>query len=214
VAAALLARLEEGGLVTRDDTEIRPVDDGAGIDDRARQLAGQFETLRTQDSRRLDTIGEYAAAPGCRAAFLRGYFGEDEGESCGLCDTCQARPARSDGFFAPLAPSKRAEGVKRGRGRRRPRGEGAPRDQQPEQPKREGARRGRRRRRPRSNGADRSPRQEEPRAEAAQPTPQQVEANADGTKRARRGGRRGRRGGRRRRGRGASPNDSPAAPSS
>ena len=28
---------------------------------------GQFETLRTQDSRRLDSIGEYAAAPGCRS---------------------------------------------------------------------------------------------------------------------------------------------------
>jgi hypothetical protein len=121
VAAALVARLEEAGLVVRADGEIRPADDGAGIEERARQLAGQFETLRTQDARRLDSIAEYAAAPGCRAAFLRGYFGEDEGGPCGLCDICQRRPARSDRFFAPLALPARAEGRKRGRRKKRPR---------------------------------------------------------------------------------------------
>jgi superfamily II DNA/RNA helicase len=241
VASALLARLEEAGLVERDDSEIRPVDGGAGIDDRSRQLAGQFETLRTQDSRRLDSISEYAAAPGCRAAFLRSYFGEEEGEACGLCDTCQARPARSDGFFAPLAPSKRAESGRRGRGRRQPRGERAkhePRREQPqrematgerraEQPPREGAKRGRRRRRPRSGGAARGAPGLTPVGDANQgaaPSPQ-LSAGApaaphseppggDGTRRSRRGGRRGRRGGRRRRGRGrgAAPQSPEPAP--
>ena len=126
VAAALVARLEEAGLVVRDDGEIRPADDGAGIEERARQLAGQFETLRTQDARRLDSIAEYAAAPGCRAAFLRAYFGEDEGGPCGLCDTCQQRPARADRFFAPLALPARAEGRKRGRRTKRPRAAARP----------------------------------------------------------------------------------------
>jgi ATP-dependent DNA helicase RecQ len=137
VAAALVARLEEAGLVERDDSEIRPAADGAGIEERARQLAGQFETLRTQDGRRLDSIAEYAAAPGCRAVYLRGYFGEEDEEPCGLCDTCQRRPARPDRFFAPLAPAKAAKPSrparparapqqeprgKRGRGRRGRRG--------------------------------------------------------------------------------------------
>ncbi len=230
VASALLVRLEEAGLVTRDDSEIRPTGDATGIDDRARQLAGQFETLRTQDSRRLDSIGEYAATPSCRAAYLRSYFGEDEGESCGLCDVCQARPARSDGFFAPLAPSKRAEGGKRGRRRRQPRAdasrrgrpqqptraEGARRGRSQEPTRAEGARRGRRRRRPRGGPAERGPREESPRTDAAPSAPaaepQAFESAAvetpgtappgDGAGRGRRRGRRGRRGGRRRRGRG------------
>jgi ATP-dependent DNA helicase RecQ len=224
VAAALLARLEEAGLVERDDSEIRPTGDGAGIDDRARQLAGQFETLRTQDSRRLDTIGEYAAAPGCRAAFLRGYFGEEEGEPCGLCDTCQARPARSDGFFAPLAPSKRAQPGKRG-SRRRPQPGDPSRRARPQQPaKEEGAGRGRRRRRPRGGrsrpealpSADAQRilanalrlSDDEPQSAAAAP---RVEApRGEDARRRRRGGRRGRRGGRRRRGR--SGEDGPSAP--
>jgi ATP-dependent DNA helicase RecQ len=127
VAAALVARLEEAGLVVSDETEIRPAaDDGAGIEERARLLAGQFETLRTQDGRRLDSLAEYAAAPGCRATFLRRYFGEDDDEPCGLCDTCQRRPARPDRFFAPLAPAKnaapakkQAASAKRGNGKRR-----------------------------------------------------------------------------------------------
>ncbi len=228
VAAALLARLEEAGLVERDDSEIRPAGDSAGIDDRSRLLAGQFETLRTQDSRRLDTIGEYAAAPGCRAAFLRRYFGEEEGEPCGLCDTCQARPARSDGFFAPLAPSKRGQSRRNGRGgRRRPQqGDPARRGRPQEQPREEAATRGRRRRRSRGGRARRA---SQPSADAqrilanalrlsdvepqlAADAPPETAPPSGEARRRRRGGRRGRRGGRRRRSGEAPPTGPEATP--
>ncbi len=117
ITAALLTQLEEAGLVVRDDSEIRATEPAASIAERAQALAGQFETLRTQDGRRLDALGEYAHASACRAAFLRGYFGEEAGEPCGLCDVCQRRPARPTRFFAPIAQPARPE--RKGRRRRR-----------------------------------------------------------------------------------------------
>jgi ATP-dependent DNA helicase RecQ len=133
VTAALLTQLEEAGLVVREDSEIRATVPAASIEDRAQALAGQFETLRTQDGRRLDAIAEYARAPGCRAAFLRGYFGEDTGEPCGLCDLCQERPERPTRFFAPIAQPGRPEPKRRGRRRRGGRGRrgGRPRRSRP-----------------------------------------------------------------------------------
>jgi ATP-dependent DNA helicase RecQ len=122
VTAALLTQLEEAGLVVREDSEIRATVPAASIEERAQALAGQFETLRTQDGRRLDAIAEYARAPGCRAAFLRGYFGEETGEPCGLCDLCQERPERPTRFFAPIALPGRPEAKRRGRRRRGGRG--------------------------------------------------------------------------------------------
>ena len=45
--------------------------------------------LRTQDSRRLDSVADYAAHQECRAVYLRSYFGEEGGDDCGLCtDAC------------------------------------------------------------------------------------------------------------------------------
>ena len=121
VSAALLTQLEEAGLVVREDSEIRATEPAASIEERAQALAGQFETLRTQDGRRLDAIAEYVRTPECRAAFLRGYFGEETGEPCGLCDLCQERPARPTRFFAPIALPGRPE-PKAGNRRRRRRG--------------------------------------------------------------------------------------------
>jgi len=133
VTAALLTQLEEAGLVVREDSEIRATVPAASIEERAQALAGQFETLRTQDGRRLDAIAEYARAPGCRAAFLRGYFGEETGEPCGLCDLCQERPERPTRFFAPIALPGRSEPKHRGRRRRGGRGRrgGRPRRSRP-----------------------------------------------------------------------------------
>ena len=124
VTAALLTQLEEAGLVVREDSEIRATVPAALVEERAQALAGQFETLRTQDGRRLDAIAEYARAPGCRAAFLRAYFGEETGEPCGLCDLCQERPERPTRFFAPIALPGRAEPKRSGRGRGRARRRG------------------------------------------------------------------------------------------
>jgi hypothetical protein len=90
------------------------------IEEQSSSLAGQFETLRTQDGRRLDRIGEYAASQECRAVFLRRYFGEEDGTVCGLCDICRGRPERPESFWEPIAqPEHRRKRKRRRRGRRR-----------------------------------------------------------------------------------------------
>jgi ATP-dependent DNA helicase RecQ len=116
VTSALLAKVEEAGLVESDDSEVRVISSADTIDEDVRSLAGQFETLRTQDGRRLDAFAEYARTKDCRAVFLRGYFGEEADVPCGLCDICRDRPARPDGFFAPLNPPKPLK--KKARGKR------------------------------------------------------------------------------------------------
>ena len=121
VATALLTKLEEAGLVHWEDDTIRVNDPDDSIDDQARSLAGQFETLRTQDRRRLDAIADYVGAGECRAAVLRAYFGEEAGVHCGLCDVCCRRPARPESLFAPLAPpspKRKSRGRTHGRTRR------------------------------------------------------------------------------------------------
>jgi ATP-dependent DNA helicase RecQ len=158
VTSALLACIEEAGLISRngDSGTIEFVDGGRTIATDTRSLAGQFETLRTQDGRRLDTLAQYAAADRCRAAFLQEYFGEPGDEACGLCDICQQRDARPSSFFAPLAVpvdrtqrSGKRRGRRRGSRRQRPEPRGALGQVQPEphgQRARHGRRRGRHRR--------------------------------------------------------------------
>jgi len=120
ITSALLAKLEEAGLVDFQDSEIRVLVSDS-IEERTRGLAGQFTTLRTQDGRRLDSLEEYARTTECRAVFLRAYFGEEVEEPCGLCDICRGRPKRPTGFFAPLAAPPKPKPRRRGRrgGRRR-----------------------------------------------------------------------------------------------
>jgi ATP-dependent DNA helicase RecQ len=224
IASALLTRLEEAGLVAFEDKTIRVLHPDRSIEEDARSLAGQFETLRTQDSRRLDVLAQYASTQECRASFLAGYFGEDIEGRCGLCDFCLSKPERSDGFFAPLIAPKppRGRGRRQGRGRTSARG-GRPdaagprpaRVQAPAEgaeadagtpPRRTGRRRSRRGR------GRRGRREAEPRAgqdveggSSAAPSPAKQEdstSSSEGEVRRRprrRGGRgRGRRGGRRR----------------
>jgi ATP-dependent DNA helicase RecQ len=136
VTAALLAKLEEADLAAWRDSEIRVAVAAGSIEAETRRLAGQFETLRTQDARRLDGVAAYAEATDCRARFLRDYFGEEDDEACGLCDICRGRTERPAGFWEPLTPPRQrgkrparrtARGRKgrpaaagRGRGRKRP----------------------------------------------------------------------------------------------
>jgi ATP-dependent DNA helicase RecQ len=122
ITTALLAKLEEAGLVHWEDDRIAIEAGPDGIESDARGLAAQFERLRTEDSRRLDAVDAYAAASGCRAAFLRRYFGEPDGTPCGLCDGCLGRGGRPASLFAPLAPpaSPAPRGSRRGRRSRSP----------------------------------------------------------------------------------------------
>ena len=143
VAGALLAVLEEATLVKWDATAVFVTVPASEIEAEARKLAGQFATLRSQDARRLDSVAAYAEAQGCRAVFLREYFGEEGSEACGMCDTCRGSSERPSVFYEPLEaprnaprrPGRRAGGMRRpdrpsgergGRGRRRgrPRGPG------------------------------------------------------------------------------------------
>jgi ATP-dependent DNA helicase RecQ len=117
-SSALLALLEEAELVKWDMDEVHVCVPADEIEARSRKLAGQFETLRTQDARRLDSVEEYAHGGGCRASFLRDYFGEDEDETCGMCDRCRGQADRPNSFWEPLAPP-RGEERRRGRGRGR-----------------------------------------------------------------------------------------------
>jgi len=118
VALSLLSKLEEVGLVEIDGDTVRILADRKTLAEGARVLSSQFETLRTQDGRRLDAVQEYAQEQECRAVYLRRYFGEEEGEACGLCDVCQDR-TRGGSLFRPLAPPPRKKGrPRRGRGGR------------------------------------------------------------------------------------------------
>jgi ATP-dependent DNA helicase RecQ len=220
VAAALLTKLEEAGFVTWNDGRIAVRGSKDTFEDDARALAGQFETLRTEDGHRLDALAEYALSDACRAVFLREYFGEAAGAACGLCDVCLGRPERPEAFFAPIARPKEPERKRRGgRGRRRTRQEEAA----PRADERGGRRRGGQRRRG-GRGRGRGPiiapeilaepmrleealglppdevavlrRPDEPRSARAGAAPE--ESGQDSRRRRRRG----RRGGRRRRGRG------------
>ena len=137
---ALLATLEEAGLVTiGEDQTVRATVAPAEVEEKVRSLAGQFANMRTQDSRRLDSVADYAQENGCRAVYLRSYFGEDHGGACGLCDVCRGRPDRPATFWSPVAAPKRMN-KKRRRGRGR---NGQPQPQHQQQGRRRRGRGGR-----------------------------------------------------------------------
>ncbi len=52
------------------------------------KAASVFEARRISDRRRLAALLGYMNTQRCRAQMLRAYFGEPEGDKCGLCDSC------------------------------------------------------------------------------------------------------------------------------
>jgi ATP-dependent DNA helicase RecQ len=116
---ALLAVLEEAGLVSVGDDGVRITVAPEEFEDLARSLAGRFVTLRTQDGRRLDRMAEYVDSRDCRAVFLRLYFGEEAGAPCGLCDICRGAPERPATFWQPIARPQRRKRQRRPRRRGR-----------------------------------------------------------------------------------------------
>ena len=123
VTGALLAKIEEAGLVRWEDEQVRVTGTKETIEEDVRALAGQFETLRTQDGRRLDALSDYAGSEICRAVYLRRYFGEEDETPCELCDVCLRRSRRPASFFTPIQPPrprrKRRRRPTRGRARGR-----------------------------------------------------------------------------------------------
>lgn len=120
ITGALLAVLEEAGLVQlAEDGAITILEPAESVEERSRSLAGQFETLRTQDGRRMDAISEYALTSECRAMLLRRYFGEEDGTPCGLCDICRGRPERPSSFWEPIAQPERKKKKRKRANRKR-----------------------------------------------------------------------------------------------
>lgn len=73
-----------------------------------RLLASYAERARN-DLDRLDEMMRYAESTRCRKQILRSYFGEPEGEPCGVCDNCRApEPGRGDLRSPPEAVSVRS----------------------------------------------------------------------------------------------------------
>jgi len=194
---ALLALMEEATLVKWDPEAVYVTVPPEELDSRSRKLAGQFETLRTQDARRLDAMADYALDADCRAAFLESYFGETPHGRCGMCDRCRGQADRPNSFWEPLAlPRGQERGRKRRGGGRRTAGARSGSSQRGRDAKpSSGARRGRGRRRRSRPGTD-SERRKEPAnpGEARRPARSRNEARADGRRRSRRRGGRGRRG--------------------
>lgn len=91
---ALLSALEDAGLLEVHGEQVLFSIPAEELERRARSLAGKFDTLRIQDSRRLDSVAEYARTELCRAVFLRTYFGEEHGHPCGVCDRCREAAGR------------------------------------------------------------------------------------------------------------------------
>lgn len=120
ITGALLAVLEEAGLVAlAEEGAIRILEPAESVEERSRSLAGQFETLRTQDGRRMDSIEEYVMTSECRAVLLRRYFGEEDGTPCGLCDVCRGRPERPSSFWEPIAQPERKKKKRKRANRKR-----------------------------------------------------------------------------------------------
>ena len=120
ITGALLAVLEEAGLVRMgEDGAINILAPAESVEEGSRALAGQFETLRTQDGRRMDAIADYVLTTECRAMLLRRYFGEADGEPCGLCDVCRGRPERPSSFWEPIAQPERKKKKRKRNNRKR-----------------------------------------------------------------------------------------------
>jgi len=52
------------------------------------KAASVFEARRISDRRRLAELLKYMNTQSCRVQMMRAYFGEENGEKCGLCDSC------------------------------------------------------------------------------------------------------------------------------
>jgi ATP-dependent DNA helicase RecQ len=69
--------------------------------DKAAQV---FEARRISDRRRLASLLSYMNTQRCRVQMLRAYFGEPEGDKCGLCDSCAGLDSE---VFDPSAADER-----------------------------------------------------------------------------------------------------------
>ncbi len=90
---SICAQLEELGVLERDpahrfSSALTPGE----LEPLAEDLARRLEVQRREDEHRLEALEGYARSEGCRSAFLRRYFGEEDPPLCGNCDRCALAP--------------------------------------------------------------------------------------------------------------------------
>jgi len=85
---ALCAQLEDLGLIELNEHRayVARVEPDV-LRDAGDDLRRRFETLRTEDNRRLTAVTEYATETGCRSSNIRRWFGLED-NACGRCDNC------------------------------------------------------------------------------------------------------------------------------
>jgi ATP-dependent DNA helicase RecQ len=92
---AIIGRLEGcGGVRVEPDGRIVTTDGAADQDALVLDAVAVQERRRMVERSRVEMIRGYAETPGCRRAFLLGYFGEAIEPPCGACDHCLAGVVR------------------------------------------------------------------------------------------------------------------------
>ncbi len=85
----ILYMLAEEGLVTRRGSGYRLNVTTPPSEDDITALLKTYEERAERDKQHLADMMHYAETAGCRTQILRQYFGEDLGEPCGRCDSCE-----------------------------------------------------------------------------------------------------------------------------
>ncbi len=108
----ILHLLREGGIVRREMRGYRSQGRREVTDQELERMVGIYVEREHNDLERLEEMMRYAESAQCRKRLIRAYFGEAEGEPCGMCDNClasQAESSHEEGEIA--APASKPEVV-------------------------------------------------------------------------------------------------------
>jgi ATP-dependent DNA helicase RecQ len=83
----LTSLVADAGFVEKVAGWVKPTVLPGELSEGCRKLGAELGDLRGQDARRLDAVGEYTEAHGCRAEALSRYFGQAQAR-CGRCSHC------------------------------------------------------------------------------------------------------------------------------
>jgi ATP-dependent DNA helicase RecQ len=92
-ATALTNLFEEAGVLRVIDGRARPVRHPVDFDGAVQAALDQAEARKRIDESRIAMIRSYAETAQCRRQFLLAYFGDEEADLCGYCDTCESGDA-------------------------------------------------------------------------------------------------------------------------
>jgi ATP-dependent DNA helicase RecQ len=92
-ATALTNLFEEAGVLRVVDGRARPVRNPVDPDEAVQAALEQAEARKRIDESRIAMIRSYAETGQCRRQYLLAYFGDEEADLCGHCDTCESGEA-------------------------------------------------------------------------------------------------------------------------